>query len=77
MGAAITSVVKSLVDNIIMPFVGVVLPNGDWQQTILELGPVKLGIGSFLSALLNFIIIGFVIFMMAKIVLKEEKVAKK
>ncbi len=77
MGAAITALVTSLVNNIIMPVVAVLLPNGDWQTAVLELGPVQLGIGAFLSALLNFAIIAFVIFLMAKIVLKEEKVTKK
>jgi large conductance mechanosensitive channel len=77
MGAAITALVTSLVNNLIMPVIAVLLPNGDWQTAVLTIGPVNLGIGAFLSALLNFIIIAFVIFMMAKIVLKEEKVTKK
>jgi large conductance mechanosensitive channel len=77
MGAAITALVTSLVNNLIMPVIAVLLPNGDWQTAVLAVGPVNLGIGAFLSALLNFIIIAFVIFMMAKIVLKEEKVTKK
>ncbi|MFH0737739.1 MAG: MscL family protein [Candidatus Micrarchaeota archaeon] len=83
-GAAITAVVKSLVDNLIMPVVGLVLPGGDWQSAIItlkeatETAPATgLGIGNFISALINFIIIAFVVFMMAKIVLKEEKVTKK
>ena len=77
MGAAVTSVLKSLVDNLIMPIVGVALPNGDWQTSVLQLGPIKFGIGAFLSSFINFIIIAFVVFMIAKMVLKEEKVTKK
>jgi large conductance mechanosensitive channel len=77
MGAAVTTLVKSLVDNIIMPFVGVVLPEGGWQSATLALGPVTLGVGPFIAELVNFIIIAFVIFMIAKMVLKEEKVTKK
>lgn len=77
MGAAVTTLVKSLVDNLIMPIVAVLLPNGDWQTAMLELGPVKLGIGPFLSALLNFVIIAWVVFVLAKMVLREEKVTKK
>lgn len=77
MGAAVTALVKSLVDSIIMPIVAVVLPSGDWQTAVVELGPVKLAVGAFLAALLNFIIIAFVVFMIAKMVLKEEKVTKK
>jgi len=77
MGVATTALVKSLVDNIIMPFVGAVLPQGDWRSATLALGPVTLGWGAFLAELINFVIIAFVVFMIAKMVLKEEKVAKK
>jgi large conductance mechanosensitive channel len=77
MGAAVTALVTSLVNNIIMPFVGLALPNGDWQAAVVEVGAAKVGVGAFLSALLNFAIIAFVVFLIAKLVLKEEKVAKK
>ncbi len=77
MGAAVTALVTSLVANIIMPIVALVLPNGDWQSAMLVIGPLKLGIGAFVAALINFIIIALVVFMIAKMVLKEEKVAKK
>ena len=77
MGTAVTALVTALVANIIMPFIAVVLPGGDWQTAVAELGPAKLGVGAFLAALINFVIIAFVVFMMAKMVLKEEKVAKK
>lgn len=77
MGAAVTTLVKSLVDNIIMPFVTVILPGGEWRESIIALGPVELGVGAFLGELINFVIIAFVIFMIAKMALKEEKVTKK
>ncbi|MEM3408219.1 MAG: large conductance mechanosensitive channel protein MscL [Candidatus Micrarchaeia archaeon] len=77
MGGAITTLVQSLVNNIIMPIFGVLLPNGEWQTATFALGPIKIGWGAFLSALINFIIIAFVIFMIAKYVMKEEKVTKK
>lgn len=77
MGAAVTTLVQSLVNNIIMPIVAVVIPGGDWATATLALGPVVIGWGAFLAALLNFIIIALVVFMIAKMVLKEEKVTKK
>lgn len=76
-GAAATALVKSLVDNIIMPFVAVMVPSGDWKAATLALGPVNLGIGSFVAECLNFIVIAFVVFMIAKKVMGEEKVEKK
>jgi large conductance mechanosensitive channel len=77
MGAATSDLVKSLVNNIIMPIVDVLLPEGDWATATFSLGPIQLMWGAFLAALLNFVILAFVVFMIAKLVLKEEKVTKK
>ncbi len=77
MGIAATALVKSLVDNIIMPFIAVLIPSGQWQAATFAIGPVIIGWGAFLAELINFVIIAFVVFLIAKKVLKEEKVAKK
>ena len=77
MGAAVTALVNSLVGNIFMPIVGLALPSGDWQSAVVSVGAAKFGVGAFLAALINFVILAFVIFMIAKMVLKEEKVTKK
>jgi large conductance mechanosensitive channel len=76
-GGAVTTLVQSFVNQLIMPVIGAALPNGNWQTAVLNLGGVKLGWGAFLSALLNFIIIALVVFMIAKFVINEGKVAKK
>ncbi len=77
MGAATTALVQALVNDIVMPVVGAAIPGGEWQEATLTLGPVLIKWGHFTSALLNFIIIALVVFMIAKVVLKEEKVAKR
>lgn len=77
MGAAATDLVKSLVNNIIMPLITPLIPGGDWQTSVIALGPFKLLLGAFLASLINFVIIAFAVFMIAKMVLKEEKVTKK
>jgi len=76
-GTASTTLVKSLVDNIIMPMVSPLIPKGGWEQASLALGPVILNWGLFLSDLITFLILAFVVFVIAKKILKEEKVAKK
>lgn len=76
-GAAATDLVKSLVNNIIMPLITPLMPAGDWQTTAVDIGPFKLLLGAFLASLINFIIIAFAVFLIAKLVLKEEKVTKK
>ena len=77
MGAAIVALVKSLVDNIIMPVITPLIPGGSWREATLMLGPIELGWGAFLGEFLNFVIIALAVFMIAKLVLKEEKVGKK
>ena len=77
MGVAITTLVKSLVDNIIMPIITPFIPGGAWQTATVKMGPIVLGLGAFCGAILNFVIIAFVVFMIAKTVFKEDKVAKK
>ena len=76
-GAAATTLVKSFVDNLIMPCVSVLTPSGDWKEAVLTIGPVQLGIGPFIAECINFIIIALVVFMIAKYVMKEQKVEKK
>lgn len=77
MGIASTALIKSLVDNIVMPIITPFVPGGAWKTATFEIGPIVLGWGAFLGELINFIIIAFVVFMIAKMALKEEKVEKK
>ena len=72
-GGKAGDLVKSIVDGLLMPIVGLLLPSGDWQKLVV--GPFQVGI--VLSALVNFIIVAFLVFLFAKKVLKEDKVAKK
>lgn len=66
LGAAVSKVVTAVVDDFIMPIVGVVAPSGAWQKATFDVGPVKFGVGDFFSALLNFLIIGFVVWRISK-----------
>jgi large conductance mechanosensitive channel len=76
-GAAATDFVKSIVNNVVMPLITPFIPGGAWQTATFSLGKVVIGGGAFLSSLINFIIIAFVVFLIAKIILREEKVTKK
>lgn len=77
MGVAATALVQSLVNDIIMPCITPFVPGGAWQTATLSLGPIVIKWGSFLGQLINFIILAFVIFIIAKYALGEEKVTKK
>ena len=77
MGVAITALITSLVNNVIMPIITPFIPGGAWQTAKFALGPIVIGWGAFVGALINFVIIALVVFLIAKYVLKEEKVAKR
>ena len=70
MGAALTKVVDSVVADFIMPIVGTVTPGGTWRQWTVNAGPVQFGIGNFLNALLNFVIVGLVAWRITKAFIK-------
>ena len=76
-GAAATSLIKSFVENIIMPLITFFIPGGAWQTASLKIGPVVLGWGAFLGQIINFVIIAFIVFLIAKVIMKEDKVTKK
>jgi large conductance mechanosensitive channel len=77
MGVAATALIKSLVDNIVMPVITPFIPGGAWKTATLALGPIVIGWGAFLGEVINFVIIALVVFVVAKKIMKEEKVTKK
>ena len=76
-GLAATSLVKSIVDNLVMPLITPFIPGGAWHTATFSLGPVVISWGALLGAIINFLVIAFVVFLIAKYALKEEKVTKK
>jgi large conductance mechanosensitive channel len=70
-GTALNVLVKSVVDDFIMPIVVAIGPGGDWQKATWSVGSVKFGIGDFVAAVINFIIIGFVAWRISKIFIKD------
>jgi large conductance mechanosensitive channel len=73
-GAALTKVVDSVVADFIMPIVGAATPGGAWRAWTLNAGSVRFGIGNFLNALLNFLIVGFVAWRIAKAFIRPAPV---
>ncbi|BAP85386.1 large conductance mechanosensitive channel protein MscL [Paucilactobacillus hokkaidonensis JCM 18461] len=69
-GSAFTTIVKSLTDNIISPFLGLFLGKIDFSDWIITLGSAEFKVGTFVNAVINFLIIAFVIFIMVKLINK-------
>ncbi len=73
MGAAVTKLVTALVTDLIMPIIGAFVPGGDWKSATLNVGNIKFMVGDFIGALIDFIIIAVVIFIIVKTIVKEKK----
>lgn len=71
-GTSLNTLVKALVDDFIMPIVAVLGPSGDWKTATWDVGSVKFGVGDFLAALVNFMIIGFVAWRISKALIKPD-----
>jgi len=69
-GAAMGKLVTALVNDFIMPIVAAVTPAGNWRAYTLELGRVKFLVGDFIGALIDFIIIAFVVWRISKAFIK-------
>ncbi len=76
-GLAATTLVTALVNDIIMPIITAFIPGGEWQKATFSLGPIVIKWGDFLGALIYFAIVAFSVFLIAKYILREEKVTKK
>src|SRR5436190_4697578 len=69
-GTALNTLVKAVVDDFIMPIIVALGPGGEWQKATWSVGSVKFGIGDFVAAVINFVIIGFVAWRISKIFIK-------
>jgi large conductance mechanosensitive channel len=71
-GAAATKLITSTVQDVIMPIVAVIIPGGDWRQAVLQIGPIKFLAGDFVGAIIDFVIIALVVFLLVKYVMKGD-----
>jgi len=89
MGAAFGPIIASLVNDIIMPPIGLVLGNADFKDLFLplsdesyatlaaakEAGAPVIAYGTFLNTVINFLIVSFAIFLLVKQVNRMKKPA--
>lgn len=76
-GAAFGAIVKSLVDGVITPPIGLLTSGIDFSEVVIPLGEgedaAAIKIGDFINAVINFIIVAFAIFMVVKGMNKLQK----
>ena len=66
LGAAFGAIVTSLVNDIIMPIIGVILGGVDFKALAITVGGAKIMYGNFIQTILLFLIIAWVMFMVVK-----------
>jgi large conductance mechanosensitive channel len=71
-GGAVQKLVAAIVADLIMPIIGTLTPSGNWRTATISIGAVKLGAGDFLGAILDFLIIALVVFLMVKALVRDQ-----
>ena len=69
MGTVIGRVVTALVQDLIMPIPSAFIEGGDWRKAVVTIpigNGMSFGIGDFIGVVIDFLIIAFVIFIIAK-----------
>lgn len=66
-GGAFGAIVGSLVNDILMPLIGLVLGGINFSSMAFTVGTATVAYGNFIQAIVNFLIIGFVIFQIVQI----------
>jgi len=74
-GAAFGKIVGSLVEDVVMPVIGVLMGGLDFSTLAVKIGSATLKYGKFLQTCLDFLIIAWAIFLLIKLVnrLKREE----
>ena len=61
-GSAFTAIVTALVDNIISPILGIILGGLNFSELAITVGNAHIQYGAFIQAVINFLIVAFVLF---------------
>ena len=65
-GGAFTSIVNSLVNDVITPLLGIIIGGIDFSGIIIQVGEAQLLVGNFIQAVITFLLTAFVIFWLVK-----------
>ena len=69
---AFGAIITSFIENIINPIIGVLFQT-DLSDVVIHMGAVDLGIGAFISAIINFVLMALVLFFLVRGVNKMKK----
>jgi len=72
-GAAFGKIVTAVVDNLLMPIIGVLMGGVDFSGPAITVGEAKIGYGMVIQSIIDFLIVAFCIFLVVKAANKMMK----
>ena len=78
-GGKLNDLVTAVVSGLLMPIVGRItsVTGGDWRDWKPDVFGIQFELGKVLGSSIDFIVVAFIVFWMAKKILREETVTKK
>lgn len=77
-GGAFQKIVSSLVDDIVMPLIGIILGKVNFSELAIKVGDATVNYGNFITAVIDFLIMALVIFTIIKAInTVSERLHKK
>lgn len=70
MGSAFTAIITSLVNDILMPLIGLIIGGLDFSALAVTIGSASIAYGAFIQAIVNFLLIALSLFLMLKFINK-------
>ena len=86
MGTAFSKIVTSIVNDVLMPTIGIFMGGLDFTNIVFKIKDAEIKIGSFIQSIVDFLIVAICIFIFIKVITKitkknkvkeEKKVVKK
>lgn len=69
-GSAFQSIIKSLVNDIVMPLISLLFGKVDFSELVFKIGNTDIPYGSFISSIFNFILMAFALFLIVRYINK-------
>lgn len=73
MGSAFTAIVTSVVDDLLMPLIAGLTAGVNYEDLVINVAGASLRVGNLINAIISFIIIAFVLFLIVKSINKLHK----
>ena len=71
-GGAFTAIVTALVDSILMPIIGAISGGHSVEQMAWQIGDASIGYGAFIQAVIDFLLVAWVLFLIIKALNKAK-----